>query len=142
MERHICNIDGTQGRVCRVLPSRRLSRLQTNRSEMIELCWLQHMLLWFVSLVGCHLIHCHTNVTINVGCHCLLQIHVYPFEHEKAQASVKKPHTTAPANGQSRKERRHAQWTPCAQQREAAATAVAAVALTTQPRSVLGCAEV
>jgi large subunit ribosomal protein L27 len=63
-----------------------------------------------------------------------VQIHVYPAEHDKAVAAVKKTHTTAPADGQtSRKERRRAQWTPRAQQREAAAAAVAAVALKTQP---------
>jgi hypothetical protein len=65
--------------------------------------------------------------------HPLLKIHVYPMEHEKAITAVKKTHTTAPANGQSRKERRRAQWTPRAQQREEAAAQVAAVALKTQP---------
>jgi hypothetical protein len=55
------------------------------------------------------------------------------MEHEKAITAVKKTHTTAPANGQSRKERRRAQWTPRAQQREEAAAQVAAVALKTQP---------
>jgi len=55
------------------------------------------------------------------------------MEHAKAQAAVKKTHTTAPLNGVSRKERRRAQWTPRAQQREAAAAAVAAVAVKSQP---------
>lgn len=58
---------------------------------------------------------------------------MYPFEHEKAQAAVKKTHTTAPANGQSRRDRRRAQYTPRAQQREEAAAAVAAVTLKAQP---------
>jgi hypothetical protein len=61
------------------------------------------------------------------------QVHVYPLEHAKAQAAVKASHTTAPANGVSRKERRRAAHTPRAAQREAAAAAVAAVAARASP---------
>ena len=101
-------------------------------------CWSATFTVYCVQVCqiwryGCQLANaCHTYVTVTLCC-CRLQIHVYPFEHEKAQAAVKKTRTTAPANGPSRMERRRAQWPPRVHLREAQAAAVAAVALKAQP---------
>jgi hypothetical protein len=64
----------------------------------------------------------------------LLQIHVFPAEHEKSRAQVEATHTTKAKEGvPSRKERRRSMYSPRSQQRAEAAATVAVVAAKVQP---------